>query len=312
MRNIFFNAHHSPVGAFASFTLGFPGPNGGLGLELSRPAEQNIYIGCETTPGRFEALPFFQAPDVDEAARYDVEADGDDAPKPQVLAIAKDRISRDFNVATDTWTAGDLTFRVISPVRNVPDPATATDEKMKEVLCPAVLAELTLDNLQGEAPRKAFFGFQGNDPYSSMRRLDPVCDLKGIGQGQLLAIASNDEFISSGQGFNIEAIVAPEHPENLVFGLGGTAALMMDVPAGTALTARFAICFYRHGTATANLPTRYLYTQHFGLIEEVAAYALEKFDFYLTEAEQDNAMIADSKLSDDQKFQLAHAIRSYY
>ena len=50
--NRFFNAHHSPIGAFASFTLGFPGKNGGLGLELGRPAEQNVYIGCEsTTPG---------------------------------------------------------------------------------------------------------------------------------------------------------------------------------------------------------------------------------------------------------------------
>jgi hypothetical protein len=30
--NQFFNAHHSPVGAFASFTLGFPGASGGLEL----------------------------------------------------------------------------------------------------------------------------------------------------------------------------------------------------------------------------------------------------------------------------------------
>ncbi|MBB5326360.1 hypothetical protein HNQ34_003513, partial [Anoxybacillus tepidamans] len=29
-KNMFFNAHHSPVGAFASFTLGFPGKSGGL------------------------------------------------------------------------------------------------------------------------------------------------------------------------------------------------------------------------------------------------------------------------------------------
>jgi hypothetical protein len=44
---IFFNAHHSPMGAFASFTLGYKGASGGLGLELASPANQNIYIGLE-------------------------------------------------------------------------------------------------------------------------------------------------------------------------------------------------------------------------------------------------------------------------
>jgi len=33
MSNIFFNARHSPIGAFASFTLGFKGSSGGLGLD---------------------------------------------------------------------------------------------------------------------------------------------------------------------------------------------------------------------------------------------------------------------------------------
>ena len=47
MKNIFFNAHHSPMGAFASFTLGFPGAKGGLGMELKGPANENVYIGLE-------------------------------------------------------------------------------------------------------------------------------------------------------------------------------------------------------------------------------------------------------------------------
>ncbi|MDM5197310.1 hypothetical protein QUF79_04605 [Fictibacillus enclensis] len=29
-KNIFFNAHHSPMGAFSSFTLGYHGNGGGL------------------------------------------------------------------------------------------------------------------------------------------------------------------------------------------------------------------------------------------------------------------------------------------
>ena len=51
MANQLFNAHHSPVGAFATFTLGFPGAKGGLGLELGGPADENIFIGVETREG---------------------------------------------------------------------------------------------------------------------------------------------------------------------------------------------------------------------------------------------------------------------
>jgi hypothetical protein len=43
--NIFFNTQHSPIGAFASFTLGSKGAKGGLGLELGKPADQNVFIG---------------------------------------------------------------------------------------------------------------------------------------------------------------------------------------------------------------------------------------------------------------------------
>jgi len=45
---LFFNAMHAPIGAHASFTLGCRGKNGGLGLELGGPADENIYIGVET------------------------------------------------------------------------------------------------------------------------------------------------------------------------------------------------------------------------------------------------------------------------
>src|SRR5690606_25211884 len=76
--NRFFNAHHSPIGAFASFTLGFPGPGGGLDLELGQPPRKNVDIGAESVeaPGLFEALPFFELPELDESARFDVERTG--------------------------------------------------------------------------------------------------------------------------------------------------------------------------------------------------------------------------------------------
>lgn len=54
-----YNAHHSPIGAFASFTLGFRGAQGGLGLELGGPANQNVFIGLENASNAFDLLPFY-------------------------------------------------------------------------------------------------------------------------------------------------------------------------------------------------------------------------------------------------------------
>lgn len=59
--SIFYNAHHAPIGAFASFTLGYKGAKGGLGLELGKPADQNVYIGLQACDGEhYQALPFMK------------------------------------------------------------------------------------------------------------------------------------------------------------------------------------------------------------------------------------------------------------
>jgi hypothetical protein len=156
MNTIFYNAHHSPIGAFASFTLGFPGAKGGLGLELGQPADSNVYIGVETrSGGRYEALPFFAGAERGQASmagdeerkRYDVEGQSEDEqPEAQVAPFRFESITRDFRLGSDTWQAGDLTFRVLSPMRSVPDPETADEVALKAAIVPAVLAEIVVDN----------------------------------------------------------------------------------------------------------------------------------------------------------------------
>lgn len=313
--NQMFNAHHSPIGAFASFTLGFPGSGGGLDLELGRSPRQNVYIGAEssTEPGKYEALPFFGLSE-DESARYDIENPDPNPVKPKIILPAdKSGISRDFRLGTDSWSFGDCTFTVYSPVQSVPDPATASPEELKRVLLPAVLAELTVDNTKGTAARRAFFGYQGSDPYSSMRRLDDTCDaIAGVGQGRLTAIAARRENCASALHFSLENILTDSLKENWTFGLGPVGALILDVPAGEIRTFRFAVCFYRGGVATAGMDAAYYYTRYYSSIEEVAAYALDHFDDMKARALACNAMIDEAALSDDQKFMMAHAIRSYY
>jgi hypothetical protein len=316
--NIFFNAHHAPIGAFATFTLGFPGAKGGLGLELGRPADQNVYIGVESdAPGVFQALPFFGAGLDGERARYEV----DSAPprtaggrEVRLTPFGRGAIARSFALTTDTWTAGPLAFCVYSPVCPVPDPDTARVDELQRVLVPAVVAELTVDNRQGKTARRAFLGYQGNDPYSAMRRLDDVMGrpFAGVGQGRHTAIVSADEGVQSGLEFTLEGLLRTRLADNLGFGLGGVGALLMDAPPGQTCTWRVAICFHRGGVVTAGLDAAYYYTRFFPDIEAVARYALEHFGELKAQAVAGNALLDEAPLSAPQRFMLAHAVRSYY
>ncbi|WP_110945357.1 glycoside hydrolase family 52 protein [Paenibacillus phocaensis] len=322
-KNIFFNAHHSPMGAFASFTLGHPGPSGGFDLELGSPPKQNIYIGLQDDgQERYRALPFF-GEGLDERDRYTTEESGDEPSTSHsvqqkesglIVPFGRSEIVRRFGAAIDEWQAGDLTFRLISPFEGVPDPETATEEQLRFALMPAVLAEITVDNTRGTSARRAFFGLHNIDAFSALRRLEDVTDgrICGIGQGRHTAIAASDPRITSAGFFTMEAILKPKVPENLRFGLGPVGALLMDTPAGEKATYRFALCFYRAGYVTSGLDASYYYTRYFANIEEVAAYALAEFDRKLEVARQANALVSDAKLNEDQKFMLAHAIRSYY
>ena len=54
-----FNAHHSPIGAYSSFTLGALGGLGGLGPESGHPPRQDVIVGARDPDGVERALPFF-------------------------------------------------------------------------------------------------------------------------------------------------------------------------------------------------------------------------------------------------------------
>jgi hypothetical protein len=314
-KNQFYNAHHSPIGAFASFTLGFPGAGGGLDLELGRSPKQNVYVGLERMDDSgYDTLPFHKAEAADESKRYDIDNPDPNPNKPILLhPIDRHHITRDFRLGTDTWTAGDLTFRILSQVRSVPDPETASAAELKAVLLPAVFVEIEVDNTNSLQSRRAFFGFEGTDPYSAMRRLDDADErLTGIGQGRNVAIAALNGTAKSAMHFSMEDILSAELEENWTFGLGRVGALIVDVPAGVRHKAQFAVCFHRSGYVTSGIDASYYYTRYYDNIEQVALYALEHFAALAAEAVKSNGMLEGTNLSEDQSFMMAHAIRSYY
>jgi hypothetical protein len=315
MKNIFFNAHHAPIGAYASFTLGYKGAKGGLGIEMAKPADQNVFIGLQTSEAKFyKALPFFDIVDkntntdniMQSTAAWDV--------LPQVVHYGDAEIKRDYRVATDTWYAGNLIFRLYSPVKSIPNPATGSKIDLKMALLPAILAEIEVDNLHGNSQRRVFFGYQGNDPYWGMKRWDDFCNngIVGIGQGNITAIVSKNSLVKSGLGLSIEEILDNEIEDNRSFMHGGKGLLYADVPAGKSLKLEFAVCFFRAGIVTSGIETGYFYTKLFNNIAEVAEFALANFDLLVRECYQADQTVAKSQLSKEQQFMLSHAIHSYY
>ena len=91
----------------------------------SRPTRTYI-LDYKLVMEHYQALPFTKQ--VKMSSRYDVEkldsrSQADDAgTKPLISAFRDEEITREFTSGTDTWNAGDLEFRIYSPVRPVPHP----------------------------------------------------------------------------------------------------------------------------------------------------------------------------------------------
>jgi hypothetical protein len=308
-QNIHFNTQHSPIGAFASFTLGAKGAKGGLGLELGKPADQNVFIGIADGES-ITCLPFFQET-ADDSARFDVEAGA--VQKRVVPRSWPDKaIQREFSAGSDTWTAGDLTFAIHTPAMPAPEPGKASDKDLRLAYVPALTVELTVDNTRRKKDRVAIFGFQGNDPVRGMRLVEGLEKITGIACGDTLAIASDSPGVHSGLGFSVEDILDESDPFNHSFGIGGVGLLVCRAKAGKKQTFRFAVCFHRAGQATTGLNTRYHYTRHFPDIEAVAAYALKNFSALKKRGDAFDKKLAKAKLGEARSFMLAQAVHSYY
>jgi len=335
MTNIFYNSHHSPAGAFASFTLGYKGASGGLGIELTGPACQNVYIGAESVvPGQYQALPFYKDQQDDDECRPN--SQDDNRPKrAKITPFADGAIAREMTPGCDCWRAGDIEFKIYTPHPSVPDPASAGADELKRAIIPAVFVELTLDNTAHRVPRRAFFGYEGNDPYSAMRRY--VCeDVKGVGQGRITGIFTDDTSVDCALAFSVNELLAVENLEDkLPFGLGTAGLVLMTAAAGEKRTWRFAVCFYRDGIVTTGKEASYLYTRYFRDVVDVARCGLDSFDLYKQSSIDPSVAFASRRdaspgskadpqefsripegcapgLSDERRFLLSQSIKSYY
>ncbi|MGB8451580.1 MAG: glycoside hydrolase family 52 protein [Anaerocolumna sp.] len=307
--NQLFNANHSPIGAFAGFTLGYPGAKGGPGMETTGPVDTNVYIGAERREGNsFQAFPFFDKA-VDESRRFDVEKATEDV-KGYFDAFRAEDIKRTFTACTDIWESGDVKFELYNQVCSVPDPNSNLEEEIKEAIVPAVFARMIIDNRGCNIKRTVFIGFDMVEKDCGMRIFESG-GRKGIGQGERLGIFTN-EAAEPAIGFCPEYILSETLAVNHKFNLGNTAMLLLEAEPDKVMAFSFVICFFKAGQATYGRISKYYYTKYFKDMEAVAEYALEKMNVIVEKCLESDKRFTNDRLSPEQKFMLAHAIKSYY
>ncbi|MGA2443759.1 MAG: glycoside hydrolase family 52 protein [Tepidisphaeraceae bacterium] len=323
--NINFNAQHSPIGAFMSFTCGHFNTGGGIGIEIGKPANQNLYIGVKDGPRRSDSpircLPFFKGgPGLhDPASSYEV----DDHPSPPVhqslRPFAPNEISRFFGWASDIWQTPDFKFGLYTPFSSIPEP-NGDSEAMKSCLLPAVVATLEVDNRRGDQTKTAVFAIDFINPGARVLEIESSgADPPKLGfawrrsMGVLGKIESDSdegagEFVALQRWLVAEGLT----DVNPVHALGTCAGLAMEVPAGEKKTLVLAIGVHLHGIVTTGLEGQYYYTRYYTSLDEVLSAALERAKELRAAAAVQDAQLLDSGLSADQQFQIAHGTRGYY
>ena len=151
-----FNAQHSPMGAFMSFTCGNFGTRGGIGLQIGQPGDQEVFIGFKEgdrySDATLKCLPFYVGAVNRAADAFLVEQAGpsEQNVKPDAVPFKDGEFARSYGWATDEWQRrGTDASRSTRPLARSPIPANDSDEQMREGLLPAVVARLELDNTNG-------------------------------------------------------------------------------------------------------------------------------------------------------------------
>ncbi len=323
--NISFNAQHSPMGAFMSFTCGNFGTRGGVGLQIGQPGNQDIYIGVKDGGRKSDSaprcLPFYQGDARDATAAFLVEAGPEQQNlKEKAQAFRAEQIKRFYGWGTDRWQTDELGFSIHTPFGAIPDPQTATPRHLRDALLPAITARLTLDNRKGGGTKTAFFALHFHDPgarpldmgsnprfrlaFAHRRECGVAAELRESGSD---AVPAEKPFLF--QQWTVDGGLRDINPVHM---LGSAAGIGFEVPAGKSYELVIAIGSYLDHIVTTGLEAKYLYAHHFGSLGEVLSEALDRADELRAVAEARDGELLASGLSADQQFLIAHSARSYY
>ncbi len=312
-----FNAHHSPMGAFFSFTCGHTNAGGGMAVQSGRPAAQDIFVGMKDGDRMSDAplrcLPLFSGAKDAAAEAYQIEQ-AKLAPSGRMpVAFPADQVQRFYGWASDRWTAPGMQFTIYTPFGPIPDPVGAGVHELREALMPAIVAEFTIDNSTGAAAKTGVFAIRF--PEKGLRILP------GMGDGRL-GFAVLHQMGFAGQMLDQDGPAAfpilrwtPDEAllsTTPVHHIGNCPGIAFDVPAGQKRTLRLAIGCYLDGVVTTGIEAKYYYTRLYSNLEDVLSSALDNYEMMVVRSSALDHELAKCGLSLDQQFLIAHATRSYY
>jgi hypothetical protein len=304
-----FHAHHSPLGAWFSFTCGAHGEGGGFGLESGAIPQQRLYIGwAEDEVGPIHVLPFLQeAAGADPLAAFTPEAARKDL-RQALRRIPGERVRRDYGFATDRFRVDDFSFALFTPVQAAPEPGVASVAAERASLLPAIAGELTFDNRSGTKDITLVFGMDGL----------PSAGLVQIDRPDAIGWSFKNQFglaMPRLPGARVRCAwgMAESLQDWRRFHIAGTLpSLLITVPKGERLCVPLAFGCHRPGRVTEGIDLRYRYADHFAGIGEVLAECLARHGELSARAARQDAWHAGSGLSADRQHQISHATRSYY
>jgi len=297
-----FHAHHAPVGALASLTVGRHGFRSGPAMENGRAGEGGLLAGWHQAGGPIHLLPFFPLSESDRARYVQDTTDSSSARR----LVPPSELRRDYGWATDRWIAGDLTCDILTPVEVLPDPNVAPLPAQRDAFCPAVTLRLTLRN-PGPTDREAFVAI--DLPGRKWLRLAGLVGMESGGGIGIAADAADGRCFSA---FDIDAALQRRWPHQPVFGLSGLAGISIPVAAGTTRTLTVAVGFWREGVVTLGRRMSYWYTRLFSGMADVLDHALTRAVAVAAACATRDAELARAALDDEQRFLIAHATRGYH
>lgn len=310
-----YHSHHAPFGGFASFTLGLNGGGGGFGQSLRGPATQQVYVGCRRAgQDSWSLLPFSSPPaaPADAAHAYtgeEAETSVNSRPAP-FRVIDAGEVQRSLGLASDTWTHGDLVFRLLTPFERTDDPASFDAATGRRVLAPLISAELAFDNTSGADDVELLFGLgQTERAWRPLGDSDP--SLSGFAGGPAAGFATPAaREVRPVQGFTLFAPTPLDHRG--LHQLGAECGLVFRVRAGEHRTFPLALGFYQAGPVCTGLVGEFLYTRYFTDLEDVLRHGLATHDERVAMAATRDAELAARALDEDRRFLLAQAVHSYF
>lgn len=305
-----YHTQHSPLGAFASFTVGLVDSPGGFGHALRGPARQNVYVGFRAGDDQpWRLLPFFQ-PAASREGTFTGEAATAQPPRDYARLGPEDYV-RTLGWASDTWRTRDgrFGFSLLSPFGPIADPRKLSRAEARFAFSPHINGWIEFDNTAGKAPARLVFGVGEPD-----RLFRPLTDT----DPRLPGFAVNTEFgyatapaagLELRQGFDVFDPKFRDYRGLLV--IGGESALVFTVPPGKKRRFPLVLGFFNGGTITTGVSAGYAYARVFRDLEDVLRHGLAQRARYERMAAKRDRELAATKLNDDQKFLLAQATHSY-